>query len=196
VCTRCVYFCRHRSANYLLVVFSDAVAFFVLDVHRKFLNADRAWLIFTQRRSSQRNVSLCTSNTHSVPAIIKHFLFIFNTCSIFLFVEFSGFSSVCRFEPLLAEQTCLTKELTYCEEHWLGYYLMFSFYSALYTGWSPLWSSGQSSWLQIQMSRVWFSALPDFLRSSGCGTGSTEPREDNWGATWKQSSGSGLENRN
>jgi hypothetical protein len=27
----------------------------------------------------------------------------------------------------------------------------------------PLWSSGQSSWLQIQTSRVRFPALPDFL---------------------------------
>jgi hypothetical protein len=35
-----------------------------------------------------------------------------------------------------------------------------------------------------------------FLRRSGSGTGSTQPREDNWGATWKNSSGSGLENRN
>jgi hypothetical protein len=31
----------------------------------------------------------------------------------------------------------------------------------------PLWSSGQSSWLQIQRSRVRFRALPDFLRSTG-----------------------------
>jgi hypothetical protein len=44
-----------------------------------------------------------------------------------------------------------------------------------------LWSSGQSSWLQIQRSRVRFPALPDYLRSSGSGTGSTQPREDNWG---------------
>jgi hypothetical protein len=43
----------------------------------------------------------------------------------------------------------------------------------------PLWSSGQSSWLQIQMSRFRFPALPDFLRSSGSGTGITRPREDN-----------------
>jgi hypothetical protein len=50
--------------------------------------------------------------------------------------------------------------------------------------WPPLWSSGQSSWLQIQRSRVRFPALPDFLRSSGSGTGFTQPREDNWGATW------------
>jgi hypothetical protein len=44
-----------------------------------------------------------------------------------------------------------------------------------------MWSSGQSYWLQIQKSRVWFPALPDYLRSSGSGTGSTQPREDNWG---------------
>jgi hypothetical protein len=40
--------------------------------------------------------------------------------------------------------------------------------------------------------RVLFPALPDYL-SSWSGTGSTQPRECNWGATWK-SSDSGLEN--
>jgi hypothetical protein len=56
-----------------------------------------------------------------------------------------------------------------------------------------LWSSGQNSWLQIQRSQVRFTALPDFLRSCGSGTGST-PHEDNWGATLMKSSscGSGL----
>jgi hypothetical protein len=58
----------------------------------------------------------------------------------------------------------------------------------------PLWSSGQSFWLQIKRYRVRFPALPHFLSSSGSGTGSTqprEPREVNWGATWiKRSSGS------
>jgi hypothetical protein len=28
--------------------------------------------------------------------------------------------------------------------------------------------------------------LPDYLRSSGSGTRSTQPREDNWGATWME----------
>jgi hypothetical protein len=37
-------------------------------------------------------------------------------------------------------------------------------------------ANGQSSWLQIQRSRVRLPALPDFLRSSGSGTGSTPPR--------------------
>jgi hypothetical protein len=41
-----------------------------------------------------------------------------------------------------------------------------------------LWSSGQSSWPLIQRSRVRFPTLPDFLSSSGSGTGSTQPRED------------------
>ena len=49
-----------------------------------------------------------------------------------------------------------------------------------YTETGPtLWSSGQSFWLQIQRSRVRFPALPDFLSSSGSGTGSTQPREAN-----------------
>jgi hypothetical protein len=33
------------------------------------------------------------------------------------------------------------------------------------------------------------------LRSSGFGSGSTGPFEDNWGATWRKSSGSDIENR-
>jgi hypothetical protein len=42
----------------------------------------------------------------------------------------------------------------------------------------PLWSSGQSFWLQIQRYRVRLPGLPDFLRSRGPGTGSTQPSED------------------
>jgi hypothetical protein len=41
------------------------------------------------------------------------------------------------------------------------------------------WSSGLSSWPQIQRSRVRFLALPDILSSNGSGMGSTQPCEDN-----------------
>jgi hypothetical protein len=45
-------------------------------------------------------------------------------------------------------------------------------------------SSRQNFWLQIQRSQVWFPGLPDFLRSRESATGSTQPREGNWGTTW------------
>jgi hypothetical protein len=34
--------------------------------------------------------------------------------------------------------------------------------------------------------RVRFPALSEILRSGGSKTGSTQPREYNWGATWKK----------
>jgi hypothetical protein len=61
------------------------------------------------------------------------------------------------------------------------------------TSWPPLWSSGQSSWLQIR--KLGFDSRHHQKKSSGSGTGSTQPREYNWGATWYKNSGSCLENR-
>jgi hypothetical protein len=57
----------------------------------------------------------------------------------------------------------------------------------------PLWSSGQSSWLQIR--RPGLDSRHYRKKNSGSGTGSTQPREYNWGATWQKRSGSCLENR-
>jgi hypothetical protein len=54
-----------------------------------------------------------------------------------------------------------------------------TYYIALGKERPPLWSDGQISWLQIQRFWVRFPALQDFLRSSGSGTGSTQPREYN-----------------
>jgi hypothetical protein len=42
----------------------------------------------------------------------------------------------------------------------------------------PLWSSDQSSWLLTKRSWARFPVPPNFLLSSGSGTGSTQPRND------------------
>ena len=88
----------------------------------------------------------------------------------------------------LTQQLCMNltpQTLVLFEKYWSTFIMV----------WPPLWSSGQSFWLPIQRSRVRFPTLPDFLSSSGSGTGSTQPREVNWGATWIKRSGSGPENR-
>jgi hypothetical protein len=46
----------------------------------------------------------------------------------------------------------------------------------------PLWSNGQSSWLQIR--RPGFDSRHYQKKLVGSGTGSTQPREYNCGATW------------
>jgi hypothetical protein len=59
---------------------------------------------------------------------------------------------------------------------------------------SALWSSGQSSWLHIQRSRVRFPALPYFLRSSGSGTGPLSLMSTTEELLERNRSASGLEN--
>jgi hypothetical protein len=64
------------------------------------------------------------------------------------------------------------------QKHCLSIYSVFGSTTLGFT--QPLlWSGGQSSVVR-------FPALPDFFIISGSGTGSTQPREYNWGATWKK----------
>jgi hypothetical protein len=61
-------------------------------------------------------------------------------------------------------------------------WMTISINKSFYISWPPLWSSGQSSWLQIR--RLGFDSRHYQKKINGSGTGSTQPREYNWGATW------------
>jgi hypothetical protein len=76
---------------------------------------------------------------------------------------------------LLVVSFCLTSQPKY--------YIYSSSVQACYK--PPMWSSGRSSWLQSHRHRVRFLVLPDFMRSSGFGTGSNQSREYNWSSAWK-----------
>jgi hypothetical protein len=56
------------------------------------------------------------------------------------------------------------------------------FFQNITAHWPILWSSCQSSWLQIR--RPGFDSRHYQKKSSGSGTGSTQPRYYNWGSTW------------
>jgi hypothetical protein len=58
-----------------------------------------------------------------------------------------------------------------------------------------LWSSGQSFWLQFQRFRVRFPELPDFVKSGGSETGSTQLLRTNVDLLGRKGSGPSLENR-
>jgi hypothetical protein len=55
----------------------------------------------------------------------------------------------------------------------MSFYFLFFFYVRISLLRPPLWSSGQSSWIQTQGSRARFPALPKSLNSSESGTGFT-----------------------
>jgi hypothetical protein len=74
---------------------------------------------------------------------------------------------------------------------WIQYTILHSIYLIM-TASVVWWSEYLATDSQV---RFRFPALLDILRSSVSGTESTQPRENNWGATWKKSSGSGLEIR-
>jgi hypothetical protein len=74
---------------------------------------------------------------------------------------------------------CIYSEMSFIKLHEIKVNYLWKFSCMRNMKNVPLWSSGQSFWLQIQRSRFRFPALPDFLRSSGSGTGPTQPREDN-----------------
>jgi hypothetical protein len=95
------------------------------------------------------NFVLSVNRERSVLCSILH-------TDMYMYLIFVTFRKV-----LLFQSSCI---------YWLGIILtVFFFY------WRPLrpplWSGDQSSWLQIQRSRVRFPVLPDFLRSSGSGAG-------------------------
>jgi hypothetical protein len=60
--------------------------------------------------------------------------------------------------------------------------------------WPPLWSSGQTSWLQTQRSGFDSRRYQIFWVAVGLERGPLSPCDSKCGATWKKSSDSGLEN--
>jgi hypothetical protein len=103
-----------------------------------------------------------------------------------LFISHPGIPSLCCGRSKFVAFNSLAKD---CISH-----------SVKYCGWTipacgtdvglPLWSGGQSFWLQIQRSRVWFPGLPDFLERGPLSLVITIEELLEW-----KSGGSGLENR-
>jgi hypothetical protein len=60
------------------------------------------------------------------------------------------------------------------------------FYSGYIYKWPPLWSSGQSSWLQIQKFGFDFLRYQIFWEVASLERGPPQPHVYSWGATWKK----------
>jgi len=96
-----------------------------------------------------------------------------------------GVLSVCRLKPSSRYRTTPTKPQDDARSNKHNVHIVFGsnpcpFFKLylLYAGFRPLLCPrGQSFWLQIQRSWVRSPALPNFLSSSGSGTGSTQSRE-------------------
>ena len=143
----------------------------------------------TSLRIRQTTLFVLTTTRRQIQADFSYLFFV--AC-----IPFRGFFT-CRLKTMKwvarAVWRAWETDTSQSKRHNIPEDLYFVLYSFVHR--PPLWSIGQSFRLQIQRSRVRFPALPDFLSSSGSGTGSTQPREVNWGATWIESSGSGPENR-
>jgi hypothetical protein len=140
--------------------------------------------ILTNRKSM--SVACFTSKCHSCTnKIIKH------QCCLF-YGQASFLSS-----KIIKQQCCLlyVKMVKWfsLKRSWKTSCTHYSFGNFFYEGWRELYHFLFFSWCNIiedrlccRVVRVRFPALPDFPRSSGSGTGSTQPREYNWRAIWKK----------
>jgi hypothetical protein len=80
-------------------------------------------------------------------------------------VRVNGQCTIQLIEPLVDMVSKLTEEVTHLKNGNIFFNQEIENLHSLMR--PPLWSSGQSFWLQIRRPRVRFPALPDFLRSRG-----------------------------
>jgi hypothetical protein len=105
--------------------------------------------------------------------LLLHFLVIL-VRALHIFIHLSSFLEK-MFFAILAEGILITR-CNHCDLFPLMCIVRsWGLYSPSVKYRPPLWSSAQTSWLQTQSPWARLPALPHFLSSSGCGTGSTQP---------------------